>query len=104
MSRSAGNEYRLDTPPGGVLRLGTDALTFEPRWGLGQTRTIPLDQVSGVREFGERPPRIELSLRSGERVTIMVFPKLISFVWSDDATARDDALARVGQAIAMRGD
>jgi len=78
---------------GGDLNFSTGALTFKPRWGLGRTRVIAVDEISEVCAFGERPPRIELSLRSGSKVVFMVFPKRSSVVWSADSTARDDLLS-----------
>jgi len=80
---------------GGVLVLGTDAVTFRPWAGIGRTRRYPLDSIVAVERFAERPPRLRLGLDDGRAAVFIVPATMLSPFWSRNATARDEAVGEI---------
>jgi hypothetical protein len=80
---------------GGTLSLIDDEVVFTPLWGLGRTRRIPLREIDGVTASGDRPPRLRIRLTRGKPVVLLVLPKRSASIRSDDASARDNAVATI---------
>ena len=72
-----------------------DEVVFTPLWHLGRTRRIALREIEAATAFGDRPPRLRIRLTSGKPVVLLVVPKRSASIRSDDASARDDAVATI---------
>jgi hypothetical protein len=87
---------------GGRLVLSTEDLVFRPLWGLGMSHRFLLSQVASIAGSGERPPRIQIVLQNGAVFNFIVAPNRHTLSRSIDASARDDALSRIGALIGTK--
>ena len=85
---------------GGTLILTDHALVFDPLVEESRTREWPLSEIAEVAEYGSKPARLRLVLRHGDPVVLAVIPKRTTPMWSDDTSARDEALAAIHAALA----
>jgi hypothetical protein len=80
---------------GGTLELAQDGVRFTPLRRLGRIRHIPLGNVAGVTEAGDRPARLRITDTSGRSLTLIVPPRRHTPVWSSDTSARDESITAI---------
>lgn len=78
---------------GGRLVLRGDELSFRPLLGLGIPLKFKLSDISHVTATQNKPAKLMIHLRNGRSVIFMVVPTRGTFVWSDDTSARDEAVS-----------
>ena len=84
---------------GGTLVLTNDSVVFKPLAHIGRTRIRSLQNLEAVSQFAEKPPRLRLTSTDAKPLTLTVLPRRLTPVWSNDASARDDAVAAIAAAI-----
>ena len=88
----------------GTLVLTDHATLFRPLAGLGRRTEIRLTDIEDVCAFAVKPPRLRVTPRDAEPIMFAVVPKRTTWAWagSEDASARDSALAAIRAALARR--
>ncbi|MFG1779772.1 hypothetical protein ACGFIG_25505 [Micromonospora sp. NPDC049048] len=86
---------------GGTLALTADEVTFTPVAGLGGVRRIALVDIESVAAHADRPPRLRITTRAGDRMVFIVPPSRGATVLSSDSSARDEAAARINARLAQ---
>jgi len=84
---------------GGKLVLTSDGVTFEPLMKLGRRYDLRLAEIADVSAFAEKPPRLRITPRRDKPVVYAVVPSRSTPTWSDDASARDSAVAAIRAAL-----
>jgi hypothetical protein len=97
---SSGNSFagRLSAL-GGTLVLTDDSVVFKPLFRLGIVRRRRLADLEAASPFAEKPARLRLTSRKAKPMVLMVLPHRITPMWSEDASARDDAVAAINAAL-----
>lgn len=85
---------------GGTLALTEQDLTFTPLIGLGRIRRFALGDIECVTVHADKPPRLRIALKRGSAVVLMVAPSRTTTVWSQDTSARDEAIAAINARLA----
>jgi hypothetical protein len=80
---------------GGTLALTDEEVTFTPLAGLGRIRRFALADIERVTAYANKPPRLRIAPKRGRAVVLMVFPSRTTTVWSQDTSARDEAIATI---------
>ncbi len=84
---------------GGTLVLTDDSVVFKPLFRLGIVRRRMLADLEAASPSAEKPPRLRLTSRQAKPLVLMVLPHRITPMWSEDASARDDAAAAINAAL-----
>ena len=84
---------------GGTLVLTDEALAFQPLMKLGSRQELPLSEIAEVDAFAEKPARLQITRKRGKPIVYAVIPSRSTPAWSDDASARDDAVAAIRAAL-----
>ncbi|WP_409186525.1 hypothetical protein F9C11_20740 [Amycolatopsis sp. VS8301801F10] len=87
---------------GGKLILDENSVRFMPLYGLGLRRRYGLEDIVAVEPVQNVPPKLQLRLRDGSSAVFAVFVERSSPVWSDDASARDEAVAAISALVENR--
>ncbi|MEH0938881.1 hypothetical protein [Micromonospora psammae] len=85
---------------GGTLALTDEDVTFTPLAGLGRVRRIALTDIESVTAYADRPARLRIATKRNRAVVLMVAPTRKTAVWSQDTSARDDAIAAINARLA----
>ncbi|BCJ75906.1 hypothetical protein ACFQY4_17530 [Catellatospora bangladeshensis] len=85
---------------GGTLALTEQDLTFTPLIGLGRIRRFALADIESVAVHADKPPRLRIALKRGSAVVLMVTSSRATPVWSQDASARDEAIMAINARLA----
>ena len=80
---------------GGTLVLTHETLVFEPLMRLGRRLELPLAEIAGVSAFAEKPARVRVTPRHGKPIVFAVIPSRSTPAWSDDPSARDEAVTAI---------
>jgi len=84
---------------GGTLLLTDNSVVFKPLAHMGLTRTRSLENIETVSAFADKPPRLRLTSRNAKPLVLFVLPRRTTSMWSEDTSARDDAVAAIGAAL-----
>ena len=84
---------------GGTLVLSDETLVFKPLGRLGRRKEIRLADIEAVDAFAEKPARLRVSPKNANPMVFAVIPTRGTPAWSDDASARDDAIAAIRSAL-----
>lgn len=99
-SRSSSRVLSRKNMTGGRLVLTASTLKFEAIW-RSMNWAVSLCEIASVAAAGERPPRMRVTLKTGDSRVVMVFPEhtrtSIRLAGSDQ---RDEAIAAVSSAVA----
>jgi hypothetical protein len=88
---------------GGTLVLHHDVLEFRAMDG-GLDRSITLHEIADVAPHADRPPRLRVTLVSGEHLVYFVLPKRLSFGRNVSASKRDEAVEVIRAALPRDAD
>lgn len=97
---SSGTSFLSRIPMlGGKLVLDADAVTFKPETRIGHVRRYPLDSITEVEAFAERPPRLRIHLRDRGSAVLAIAP-LGRPTWrSPGPAARDEAVREISSRL-----
>ena len=76
------------------------AVSFVALGDTAPLHTYPLERITAVTAFADRPPRLMLEV-DGEKKPVVygVLPHRRAPNWTRDASARDDAVAAIAAAL-----
>ena len=85
---------------GGTLELNDEALEFNTIGSLGPSWRIRLSEVIEVEAWGDRPPRLRLTV-AGFRAkkALIVLSRRRTPVWTDETSPRDECVKAIAKAL-----